>query len=115
MIDTDLDLTQYKGGIVFGYIDIGKMPPQRVKAYLKNLQGELKPMIDYLEENGFFLLLLPRYATAERGHKWSVWGMNKPYTPSVDRAAGSFTGEDGKIDLDVVRQAVEASSRRLSP
>lgn len=106
-----LDLTKYNGGIVFAYIDIGKMPPQRVKDYLNRLKNEMRPIISYLEYNGFMVLLLPRQTTSDnRGHKWGVWGMNKPYDPSFDEPE-----ESKEINLDVLSQAIEASSRRLKP
>jgi len=112
---TTLDLTQYKGGIVFAHIDIGKMPPQRVKQYLESLRGEMRAIIKYLEANGFVVIFMPHPVNGgpRQAPKWTVWGMNKPYDPSTYDSKGFLETDD--INLDVVSQAIEASSRRLRP
>jgi hypothetical protein len=117
------DLTQFNGGVVFAHIDIGKMPPQRVKDYLARMKNQLRPLCKYLEDNGFTVIFLPQRPDENipRGTRWEIWGMNKPYDPAKYEPDLSLVSDiksvvkGGNASLDVLSQAIEASSRRLRP
>lgn len=110
------DLTSFNGGVIFAYVDIGKMPPHRVKEYLESVKYDMKPICKYFEANGFTVMFLAQRAEKDkpRGTRFEVWGMNKPYDPDI--YTSSMTGKDfieagSEIQLDVVKQAIGANKR----
>lgn len=97
---TEIDLTKYKGGLVLVNVDIGKMRPDRAKTYLNHIKKELEPITAYLKSCGFYVMFLAQsYADGkDRGTQFQVWGMNKPYRPSL------YEGETR--DFDMAKSAI---------
>ncbi len=117
---TELDLTNYGGGIIFCYMPIGKLPPSKASQFIERERKNMQSIIKYLEDQGFVLMFIPSREPAEA--RWVIWGMNAPYRPSIyeqstdeinlDVIARQPNGKSRRI-IDVVAQAQEAMKRRL--